>query len=79
MIEDSILTKRKFAKLVEATVKNKGISHIDAVLEICESKGIDPGDISTLISRPLREKIASEAVSANMIRGLKFNSLPIWE
>lgn len=73
--EDSILTKKKFAKLVEDKVISHKLGYIDAVIEVCNDRGIDPADVGNLISPIIKEKIEAEAVGLNMIKG--GNQLPI--
>ena len=73
--EDSILTKKKFAKLVEDKVLSHRLGYIDAVLEVCNDRGLDPADIGNLVSSILKDKIEAEAVSQNMIKG--GNQLPL--
>ena len=73
--EDSILTKKKFAKLIEDKVLSHRIGYIDAVIEVCNDRGLDPADVGSLISPIIKEKIEAEAVGLNMIKG--GNKLPI--
>jgi len=75
MLDDLILTKKKFAILVEDLVKQKRIPYMDAVLHICAERDIDPLDVSSLISPAIRDKIYAEAVNGNMMKG--GNTLPI--
>ena len=70
-----ILTKKRFAKLVEDKIKDRPMSHIDAVVEVCEDRDLDPGDIANLISPILKKKIEAEAIGLNMMKG--GNTLPI--
>lgn len=48
-------------------VKNEGLTHFEAILEVCEEHGIDPEDVSQLITGPLKEKLRVEAMSRNII------------
>jgi hypothetical protein len=73
--EDSILTKKKFAKLVEDKVLSHKLGYIDAVIEVCNDRGLDPADVGNLISPIIKEKIEAEAVGLNMIKG--GNQLPL--
>ena len=43
-----ILTKKRFAKLVEDKIKDRPMPHIDAVVEVCEDRDLDPGDIANI-------------------------------
>lgn len=75
MIEDNIMTKKKFASLVEDMVHKKRMTYFDSILEICDERGIEPEDISKLISPAIKDKLEAECISANMIKG--GNTLPL--
>ena len=70
-----VLTKKRFAKLVEEKIKEKPMPYIDAVVDVCKDRELDTADIGNLISPILKEKIKAEAVSLNMMKGGA--SLPI--
>ena len=42
--EVEFLTKTKFSKMVEATVQEHKLSHMDAILHLCEENDIAPED-----------------------------------
>lgn len=73
--ENNILTKKKFTKLVEDKVSNLKIGYIEAVIEVCNDRDIDPSDIGNLISPIVKDKIEAEAISMNYIKG--GNQLPL--
>lgn len=76
-IEDVVLTRKRFSRMVEEYVSDHpDSSYMDAVLEICEERVIDPTDVGKLISPVIREKIEAEAMSANLVKG-GGNTLPI--
>jgi hypothetical protein len=76
-IEDIVLTRKRFSRMVEEYVSDHpDSSYMDAVLEICEERVIDPTDVGKLISPVIREKIEAEAMSANLVKG-GGNTLPI--
>ena len=69
------MTKSKFGKLVDSVVKEKRVSHMDAVLLLCEKYGIDPSECKKYISNVVKSKIEAEAMSLNYLpRG---NELPV--
>jgi hypothetical protein len=72
---DNILTKKRFSKLVEERVEKRKMAYMDAVLEICEEREIDPGEIGKLVSPIIKDKIEAEAVNLRMMKG--GNQLPI--
>ena len=76
-IEDIVLTKKRFSKMVEDKVRdNPDLTYMEAVLVICEERAIDPMDVGKLISPVIRDKIECEAMNANLVKG-GGNSLPI--
>jgi len=74
-LENSILTKKKFAKLIEEKVADSRIGYIDAVVEVCKDRDLDTADVGNLISPIIKDKIEAEAISLNMIKG--GNQLPL--
>ena len=70
-----VLTKKRFAKLVEEKIKDKPMPYIDAVVDVCQDRELDTADVANLISPILKEKIKAEAVDLNMVKGGA--SLPI--
>ena len=72
---DNILTKKRFSILVEERVEKRKMAYMDAVLEICEEREIDPSEIGKLVSPIIKDKIEAEAVNLRMMKG--GNQLPI--
>lgn len=64
---DNFLTKSKFSKLVERTVISYNMSHIDAVVHLCEENDIDLETCKKFIDTTLRSKIEAEAMSLNLL------------
>lgn len=77
MIEQIILTKKRFGKLVEDKVTETRMPYMDAVIAICEERDLDPGDIGNLIGPVLKEKIQMEAIDLNLIESDGGNTLPL--
>ena len=71
-----IETPNKFALIIENMVKEKKISYIDAILEYCKDKEIDPSNTKSMINKNLKEKIAYEAQNLNMLKE-KVAKLPL--
>ena len=71
-----IITPSKFALLIEGYVKDKRVSYMDAVVLYCEENKIDPSNVKPPINKHLKEKIAYEAQSLNMLKD-KTAKLPI--
>ena len=71
-----IITPNKFAQVIETKVKEKRCGYMDAVLLYCNETGLDPSNIKSLVNKTLKEKIAFEAQSLNMLKE-KTAKLPI--
>jgi hypothetical protein len=77
MIEGDLLTKKQFSELVTSKVQEgRGdISYIDAIVDICERRGIDPEDTAKLIDSRILGAVQAEATKLNMIEGFTTASL----
>ena len=71
----TLKTTKTFTLAIENIVKEKKITHMDAVLLYCELEGIEPDYIPSLISRGLKEKIEANARDLNFLP--KSAQLPI--
>ena len=60
-------TSKTFTLTIENIVKEKSITHMDAVLWYCEQEGLEPDDLGTLISKGLKEKIEANAREVNFL------------
>tara|TARA_B100000131_G_C17766538_1_gene471444 strand:- start:268 stop:486 length:219 start_codon:yes stop_codon:yes gene_type:complete len=60
-------TPKIFSMKIEEVVKEKGISHMDAVLWYCQQEGIEPDTVSSLITKGLKEKIEANARDLNFL------------
>lgn len=72
-LDGLMLTKNKFSKMVEETVRFKSTSYMDAILMICEENNIEIDDIKKFISPVIKNKLEVEAQKLNFIP--KNNSL----
>ena len=52
---------------IENVVKDKKITHMEAVLWYCNKEGIEPDTVSSLISKGLKEKIEANARELNFL------------
>lgn len=67
MIEEKFLTKSKFTKLVEATVLEKQLTYMDAILWLCEQNNIEPLDVKKFVSNIIKDKVEAEARKLNFL------------
>ena len=60
-------TSKTFTLVIENIVKEKNLTHMDAVLWYCEEEGLEPDSLGTLISKGLKEKIEANARELNFL------------
>ncbi len=75
MTIDDIISKKQFSEMVETLAKTKRMSYMDAVLEVCQQRMIDPVDVGPLITAPLKDRIRQEAIADKLLPG--HNTLPL--
>ena len=71
------MNSKEFSLTIEGVVKEKKISHMDAIVWYCDENNLDTGQISSLVSKSLKEKIQVEATRLNMLKMPKCGVLPI--
>ena len=69
------MTPKQFALLIEKRASQKRISHMDAVLDYCLEKEIEPDQVTHLINRNIKEKIKMNAQELNFLP--KTATLPV--
>ena len=60
-------TTKTFSLNIENIVKDKKITHMEAVLWYCKSEGIEPDTVNGLISKALKQKIEANARDLNFL------------
>ena len=70
-----IITPTKFSLLIEQIVQTKRISYMDACLDYCKEKEIEPNSIARLVNKALKQKIQMEAEELHFLP--KTNSQPV--
>tara|TARA_R110000765_G_scaffold281238_1_gene378548 strand:+ start:221 stop:436 length:216 start_codon:yes stop_codon:yes gene_type:complete len=71
------MNSKEFSLKIEGIVKDKRITHMDAVVWYCDENGLDTSQVSSLISKSLKEKIQVEASRLNMLKIPKCGVLPV--
>ena len=74
-MKEPVQTPKVFSLEIENIVKEKKITHMDAVLWYCQQNGIEPDKVSSLITKALKEKIENNARELNFLP--KTAQLPI--
>jgi hypothetical protein len=75
LTDSNFLTKAKFSKLVEETVRRTRMSYIDTIVHLCELNGIEIEDSRKYVSNVIKTKLEAEAMQLNFLP--KQNTLPI--
>ena len=60
-------TPKKFTLEIENIVKEKSISHMEAILWYCEQQDIEPDSVKSLITTGLKEQIEANARELNFL------------
>tara|TARA_B100000073_G_scaffold826_2_gene757 strand:- start:1119 stop:1337 length:219 start_codon:yes stop_codon:yes gene_type:complete len=60
-------TPKKFTLEIENIVKEKSISHMEAILWYCDQQDIEPDSVKSLITKGLKEKIEANARELNFL------------
>jgi hypothetical protein len=58
----------EFSMFIEKKALERNIKCMEALLQYCEEKDIDPTAIATMISASLKEKIRAEAENINLLK-----------
>ncbi len=64
-------TPKTFCMKIENIVKEKKITHMDAVLWYCQKEGLELEGINSLISKALKEKIEADKAIAGAKLGVE--------
>ena len=68
-LESKFFCPSKFAQEIEYLVKtNEEMNYIDAIIYFCEKNNIELESVPKLISKPLKEKIKSNAIDLNFLK-----------
>ena len=71
------MNSKEFSLKIESIVKEKKISHMDAVVWYCDENDLDTSQVSSLISKSRKEKIQLEATNLRMLKFQKCGQLPL--
>lgn len=76
-LEDNFLTKQKFSKLVEQTVRQLNISYMETIIHLSEEHKIELDDMKRYLSPVIKDKLEAEARNLNYLP--RENTLPFME
>ena len=63
----ALTTPKIFAQKIEEIVKEKQITHMEAVLWYCGEQDIEPDSVKSLVTKGLKEKIEANARELNFL------------
>lgn len=63
-----LFTKKSFSELIEAKVKRDRSSYLDAIIDVCKERMIDPEDIAKLLSNPIKAKLEAEGMNLGYLK-----------
>lgn len=65
---NQFLNAEKLSNLIQKYVLVDGLSHTEAICEICKENEIEPEDIAPVIKGALKDKLEVEAIQKNIIK-----------
>jgi uncharacterized protein YdhG (YjbR/CyaY superfamily) len=74
-MEKHFLNKNQFSKMIENVIREKKLSYIEAIIDICEENNLEPEDIAKYINSIIKDKLEAEARSLNFLP--RQNTLPL--
>ena len=67
MLEDKIMTKKRFSEAVETLVAKEDMSYIDAMTYFVEYRKLDFRNVPKLMTDSLKQKVEAEAKRNNLL------------
>ena len=77
LLKEKFLCQGKFSQDIENLVLNSELNYIEAIVSYCEENNIELDSVSKLISKPLKEKLKSEAMELNFLKKTSKAKLPL--
>lgn len=69
---EKIQTESNFSTVIEDMVlSNNDMTYLEAITIYSEREGIEPQTVAKIIGRPLKEKLAAEAIDLNLLKKKK--------
>lgn len=65
---EGLFTKKSFSELIETKVKKDRSSYLDAIIDVCKERMIDPEDIAKLLSNPIKAKLEAEGMNLGYLK-----------
>jgi len=61
------MTPKRFAIVIDDLVRDKNLTHLEAVIHYCEHHGLESNTITRWIDKSLKEKLQYDAESLNYL------------
>lgn len=68
-------SSEEFSVFIEKEAKRRKIDHMEAIMEYCDSRNIDPPSVAKSITSSLKQKIQAESEQKNLLK-TKSTKLP---
>jgi hypothetical protein len=66
--ELTIMTPEKFMESLDKIVREKNMKYLDAIMYLCETKGLEVETIPRLISPRIKKILTNEAIGLNLLK-----------
>lgn len=76
MTKGEFKNSEEFSIHIEKEAKRRNIDYLEALLEYCEEKDIEPTSVAKSITSSLKQKIQAEAEQKNLLK-TKSTKLPV--
>lgn len=76
MTKGEFKNAEEFSIHIEKEAKRRNIDYLEALLEYCEEKDIEPASVAKSITSSLKQKIQAEAEQKNLLK-TKSTKLPV--
>lgn len=61
-------TKKTFSDLVEKEVRRLKCGYLEAIIEICKERELDPTDVAKLVSNPIKARLEAEGMNEGYLK-----------
>ena len=68
-LQDLVMTKKRFERYVETTVRDLKLSYLDAIIHLCDKYKLETADAKKFISPVIKDKLEAEAIRLRFLQG----------
>lgn len=65
---EGMFTKKSFSDLVQERVKKDRGTYLDAIMDICKERLLDPEDVAKMLSNPIKAKLEAEGMNLGYLK-----------